>query len=238
MQPYTNIPTVEDFQRGRVTNPNQSEVVRQTLYDSLLLPAAGAQQLTFFQTAVGQGLTSAVGATAGTPKTLFDTNMMLGGQLPSGMGMMAESIEITFYPGSVSTTNTYTIDAITFFAAVAAVTVTAQVDDVNAFYQSGMLELNVLAKNYLREQPLCRFPPKCSIDVVGAVASNSATTSEVGFAAAHAQGRPYYLEPVVTLLAAQNFEVALKWPGLVAMPSTFNARVGVIIDGYTLRASQ
>lgn len=232
------LPTVQDFQDRRVTNPNQSEVIRQTLYDHLLYPAAGAQQLTFFQTQIGQGLTTALGATANTPKTLHDTNMTLGGQLPSGMGFMAESVEVTFYPGNVSTANTYTVDNVTFFLAAASAVPTAQLDDVNAFYQSGMLEINVLAKNYLRETPLMRFPPKCALQIEGAIASNSATTSEVGFAAGHAGGRPYYLEPEITLLAAQNFEVALKWPGLVAMPSTFNGRVGVILDGYTLRASQ
>ena len=74
--------------------------------------------------------------------------------------------------------------------------------------------------------------------LVGAIASNSATTAEVGFAAAHACGRPYYLEPRIDLQPAMNFDVSLRWPGLVAMPSTFNARVGVILDGYLMRASQ
>jgi hypothetical protein len=232
------IPSIQQFESRRVTNPNQSEVVRQSLYDHLLYPAAGTQTLTFFQTQLGAGLTTALGATAGTPKTYHDTNMQLGGQLPSGMGVMIESVEVAFYPGSISTANTYTVDAVTFFLAAASAVPTAQVDDVNAFYQSGLLEINVLAKNYLRETPLMRFPPKCALKIDGAIASNSATTSEVGFVRGNAAGRPYYLEPEITLLAAQSFDVTLRWPGLVAMPSTFNGRVGIFLDGYTLRASQ
>lgn len=233
-----DMPTAADFQLGRVANAAQSEIIRQTLYDHQLYAAAGAQQLTYFQAPLGQGVTTALGATAGTSKTVADTNMVLGGNLPSGQEFLAESIEVTFYPGSVSTASTFTVDALTFFLAAASAVPTAQIDDVNAFLQSGVLEFNILSKNYLRETPLVRFPPKCYIEIVGAIASNSATTAEVGFAAAHACGRPYYLEPRIDLQPAMNFDVSLRWPGLVAMPSTFNARVGVILDGYLMRASQ
>lgn len=232
------MPTVQDFQWARVTNPGQSEIIRQTLYDTLLYAGAGVQTLTFFQTPIGQGVTTALGGTANTPKTKSDTNMVMAGNLPSGQEFLAESVEVTFYPGSVSTANTFTVDNLTFFLAAASAVPTAQVDDVNAFYQSGRLEFNILSKNYLTEQPLMRFPPKAYLEVFGAIASNSATTSEVGFVAAHACGRPYYLEPNIDLQPAMNFDVSLIWPGLVAMPSGFNARVGVILDGYMLRASQ
>ncbi len=232
------MPSITDFSMGRVTNPGQSEIIRQSLYDHLLYAAAGAQSLTFYQTPIGQGMTTALGATATTPKTKSDTNMVLAGQLPSGQEYLIDSIEVTFYPGSVSTASTYTVDNLTFFLAAASAVPTAQVDDVNTFYQSGRLELNILSKNYLTETPLMRFPPKTHLENRGAIASNSATTAEVGFANAYAAGRPYYVEPRIDLQPAMNFDVTLVWPGLVAMPSTFNARVGVILDGYLLRASQ
>lgn len=232
------IPTAADFQLGRVTNPGQSEIIRQPLYDSLLYAAAGAQELKFFQTPKGQGLTSAVGATAANPKTAADTNMVMAGTLPSGQEMLVESVEVAFYPGSVSTANTYTIDALTFFLAAASAVPTAAVDDVNAFYQSGWLEFNILAKNYLTQAPLGCFPPKTQLTAGGAIASNSATTSEVGYALARQTGRPWYVDPKIDLMPAMNFDVTLKWPGLVATPSTFNARVMVTLDGFLLRASQ
>jgi hypothetical protein len=230
--------SVADFAQNRVTNPGQSEIVRQRLYDYQLYATAGTTSQLFFQSAVGQGTTSAIGATVGTPKTLWDTNMELGGQLPSGKAYLIESIEVLFTPGTVSTANTYTQAGFVLFAATAAATVGNWVNDVNTFYQSGMLELNVLSKNYLRETPLLAFPPKAQFDYSGAIASNSATTAQVGASFAKNIGRPYYLEPRVTLQPAVNFDVTLRWPAAVATPSGFNARVGIILDGYLMRASQ
>jgi hypothetical protein len=231
-------PTAADFNSGRVTNPGQSEVIRQRLYDYQLYAAAGAAQLNFFSAPSGQGITTALGAVVGTPKTLWDTNMVLGNQLPSGAAFMVESIEVLYLPGSVSTANTYTPATLSLFNAAAAASVAAQLNDINTFYQSGMLEFNVLQKNYLRETPLIAFPPKAHIDVSAAIASNSATVGETAAVLGKGVGRPYYIDPVVTLQPAVNFEVVLKWPAAVATPSTFNGRVGVILDGYTMRASQ
>ena len=230
--------TAADFSQNRVTNPAQSEIIRQRLYDFNLYPAAGAQRIAFFQLSVGQGITSALGGTVGTTKTIADTNMAVGGVLPSGQSFLCESIEVLYLPGSVSTANTYTPATIGGFIAVAAATTWAYSNDVNTFYQSGTLQLNVLNKTYLQETPLLSFPPKASLDFSGAVSTNSATTAQVTAQVAKATGRPYYIEPRITLAPAVNFEVALIWPTAVANPSGFNARVMVYLDGYMMRASQ
>ena len=232
------MPTAADFNARRVTNPSQSEIIRQRFYDYQLYATAGTSQLTFFSAPVGQGVTTALGATAGTPKTLWDTNLELGNQLPSGKAFMIESIEVLFFPGSVATSNTYTIASPSLFNATAAAAVSAQLADVNSFYQSGMLELNILSKNYLRETPMLAFPPKANFNLDAALASNSATTAEVGVVNMRAVGRPYYIDPTIALQPAVNFEVVIKFPAAVATPSGFNARVGVILDGYFMRASQ
>ncbi|NBS80002.1 hypothetical protein EBS57_09465 [bacterium] len=232
------LPTAADFNARRVTNPNQSEIVRQRFYDYQLYATAGTTQLTFFSAPVGQGLTTALGGTAGTAKTLWDTNLELPNTLPSGKAFMIESIEVLFFPGSVSTANTYTIASPALFNATASAAVSAQLADVNSFYQSGMLELNILSKNYLRETPMIAFPPKANFNLDAAYANNSATTSEVGAVNMRAAGRPYYLEPTIALQPAVNFEVVIRYPAAVATPSGFNARVGVILDGYFMRASQ
>lgn len=232
------LPTAADFNSRRVTNPSQSEIVRQRFYDYQLYATAGTSQITFFSSPVGQGLTSALGGTAGTPKTLWDTNLELPNTLPSGKAFMIESIEVLFFAGSVSTANTYTIVAPTIFAAVSAATIGSQLADINSFYQSGMLELNILSKNYLRETPMIAFPPKANFDLSAATATNSATTSAVQTANMKASGRPYYISPEIALQPAVNFEVIIKYPAAVATPSGFNGRVGVILDGYFMRASQ
>lgn len=232
------LPTAADFNARRVTNPNQSEIVRQRFYDYQLYATAGTTQLTFFSAPVGQGLTTALGGTAGTAKTLWDTNLELPNTLPSGKAFMIESIEVLFFPGSVSTANTYTIASPALFNATASAAVQSQLADVNSFYQSGMLELNILSKNYLRETPMIAFPPKANFNLDAALASNSATTALNGAVNMRAAGRPYYLEPTIALQPAVNFEVVIRYPAAVATPSGFNARVGVILDGYFMRASQ
>ena len=172
------MPTPADFQAGRVTNPGQSEIVRQRLYDYQIYPGAGTTQLSFFQSPIGQGLASALGTTAGTPKTRWDTNMSLGGQLPSGMSMLVESIEMLFWPGTVNTANTFTLQTLGLFNATAAAAVTARADDANTFYAGGVLEFNILQKNYLRETPLAAFPPKAVIGADAAIATNAAATAD------------------------------------------------------------
>jgi hypothetical protein len=131
--------SVADFASNRVTNPGQSEIIRQRLYDYQLYATAGYTSLSFFQVPIGQGVTSAIGATVGTAKTVWDTSMELGGQLPSGRAFLIESIEVLFTPGTVSTANTYTQAAFVLFNATAAATVGNWVNDVNTFYQSGLL---------------------------------------------------------------------------------------------------
>lgn len=232
------IPTAADFNSRRVTNPSQSEVVRQRLYDYQLYPTAGSTQFAFFQQPIGQGLTSAIGGTVGSGKTQWDTNMELGGTLPSGKAFLIESIEVVFFPGSVSTSNTYTPIKPLEFNATASATVGGQLADVNQIYQSGMLELNILSKNYLRETPLIAFPPKTQFNLDVGIASNSATTAVNVAENMRAAGRPYYIDPTIALQPAVNFEVLIRFPAAVATPSGFNGRIGVILDGYFMRASQ
>jgi hypothetical protein len=230
--------TAADFAANGVINPAQSEIIRNRLYDFLLYPAAGTTQLTFFSLPVGQGITSAQGATVGSAKTLSDTNMQLGGQLPNGQMYVVESIEVLFLPGSVSTANTYTPAAVYAFAAVAAAAVGAAVNDVNLILQTGQLDFNILNKNYLREPMLMAFPPKAMTELSAAIASNSATTSLVSAQLAKAAGRPYYIDPKISIRPAVNFEVKISWPGAVAPTSGFNGRIGVLFDGGFMRASQ
>jgi hypothetical protein len=233
-----SIPTADDFNNRRVTNSSQSEVVRQRFYDYQLYPTAGNAQITFFSQPIGQGITSALGGTVGTGKTRWDTNLELPNTLPSGKAFMIESIEVFFQAGSVATANTYTPADISVFAAANAAAVFGAANDTNIIMQSGLLELNVLSKNYLSETPLMAFPAKTFMTTEGALATTSATAGAIGGLQARASGRPYYISPEISLQPAVNFDVTIKWPAAVATPSGFNARMGVILDGYFMRASQ
>lgn len=233
------MPTAADFDAGRVTNANQSEVLKNRYYDWNLYATAGTTVMNFFSTAIGQGFATALGSTAGTAKTKADTNLVLPKQLSSGVEFLIDSLEVHFLPGSVSTANTYTPAAISVFNATAAAAVLAALNDVNTIMQSGVLTLKVLNKNYLVDGPLMAFPPKTWIDHTTAIASNAAVaTGEVAAGNARVMGRPWYVSPKVTLQPAVSFEVYVEWPGVVATPSGFNGRIGVILDGFEMRASQ
>ena len=232
---YTNPATFSNYQ---VVRPGQPEIIRQRLYDYLLYPTAGQAQLTFFANPVGQGVTSAPGAVVGSAKSLADTNMTAAGQLSKGVSYLAESIEVVFEPGTSAAASTFAVFNPSVFAAVSAAAVMDMIADVNVFRTSGWLELYILSKTYLVEAPLGAFPSKTHLELSAAVASNSATTAEVAAATAYCAGRPYYLDPPITLDSNTNFNVFMKWPGAVATPSGFNARVGVVFDGVQKRLSQ
>ncbi len=238
--PFQTTPDVQDFDRYSVTNPRYSQVLRQPLYDYLLYPTAGAAQFLFFTTPIGQGITSAVGAVAGTPKTKWDTNMQQGGTLPSGKRQMVEGIQVDFKPGSVATTNTYTIAAMLSFNATAAATVgEAWVNDVTKFYQSGQLEFKVLDLVVHSNQPLIKFPPQQQFVLDAAIATNSSgAAGELIAAKAGITGPACELSPPIALEPTVSFSVALNFPAAVTTTSGFNARVGVILDGYEQRVGQ
>lgn len=232
----SNVPTLDDLNRFGISNGNV-ETIRQSLYDTAVMPLAGSVQLAFFANPVGQGLSAAPG-NATNPKTRADTNMTLAGQLPTAQAFLIESIEVDFQPGNSAVASTFTLLSPITFAAVAAATVTSGIDDVGAFYNSGFLVLSIMSKDYLTEAPLGRFPPKAHREIDLAIASNSATTSEVFAGLNKAVGRPYYMEVPLPLKAGQNFGVTLNWPVAVALPSGKNGAARVIMDGFIYRQSQ
>lgn len=223
-----------------VNRAGSFEGVRQSLYDFQIYPTAGATQFTFFALPRGQGLSSHTG-NANAVKGLADTNMDSAGQLPNPKSFLIESIEIVIEPGAVATANTFTVIGAFGFIAVPTAQAPVQVgavNDMNILRQSGWLELFIGSKAYLQEAPIGRFPPKTNFKLDAAISSNSATTATVGVANAQLAGRPYYLNPPVFLAPTQNFNVTVNFPVVVATPSGFNARIGVVLDGFLYRQSQ
>lgn len=223
---------------NRVINPMVTEVIRQAAYDFALYPLAGTTQIQLFQNPMGQGITSALGAPVGSPKTYADTNMLQAGAFPKPQAMVVESIEIVFEPGASAAANTFTAANPSQFAAGAAASVLSFIADVNTVRQSGWLEWYISSKSYLFEAPLGRFPSKVGLEMKAAIASNSATTGEVAAAFAKWDGKLYVVSPEITLDSQVNFSIKLNWPGALPTPSGFNARIGCILDGVLYRNGQ
>lgn len=227
--------TLEQY---KVNRPGQAEVVRQRLYDFQLYPTAGQTQFTFFSLPQGQGITSAIGAVVGTAKTIADTNMEIGGALPRPKSYLCESIEVIFEAGNSATANTFVQAPVAVALATAAVTSLVNLNDVNLLRVSGSLALFIGSKTYLQEAPLGTFPPKVRLELEGAIGNADTTThNEISAMAAHWGGRPYYLNPEITLESLQNFSVTINFPAAVAT-TTNNGRLGVVFDGVLYRLSQ
>jgi hypothetical protein len=232
------IPTLADFKDYVVSKAGEPEVFWQPRYDWNLYPQAGINQILFFQQPVGSGVTSAIGAVVGSAKSIADTNMELQGQIPSPQGFQVESIEVLFFPGASAAANTFTPQVPNMFAVAAAASVGAQLADQITVHESGVLTFFILSKTYLTETPLGRLPPKTHFEAHGAIASNSATVGEAAIFNAFSTGQPYFLEVPISLTANGNFNVTVAYPAPVALPSGFNGRLGVYLNGFNFRNAQ
>lgn len=232
-------PSLEQFRAHLVTvMGGPVEVIWQPLYDYLLYPTAGsAAPFKFFSVPEGQGISSS-SANAANPKGLADTNMKLAGALGQPEAFWIESIEFDVQPGSVSTANTYTVQIPAAFAAANAAAVQAGAHDVNAVLSGGFLQLNVSNKQYYQEGPLLRFPPTKGFVFDVALGTTSATAGEVVKEKLRAGGSTCVINPGIAIMAQQPFNVSVTYPTAIATPSGFNARIGVILNGYLLRPLQ
>lgn len=229
-------PTLQDFAANKVGISGKVELIWQPLFDWNLYPTAGIAQILVFQNPQGQGQ-SAQPIAAAAPKTNADTNMTQPGQLPAPQAFWVDGIEVQVDAGSVATANLFAIQTPNGFNAVAAATVQSGETDVNAILSSGVLSFTIMQKEYYREGPLYRFPPRANLRLDSSLASNSATTAEVSKAKLRADGQPVRFDPGMGIATSSNFQVQLTWPTVVATAAN-NARIGVFLNGWLFRAAQ
>lgn len=232
-----DINPVTDFEQYRVASATATEVLYQDLYDWNLYPQAGQQSISFFQNAVGQGVTSTPGNVVGTNKLESDTNMTGNGALPNGMAYLVQRIEIYFQPGSVATASTFTPAGVTTSATgVLAAAPISALNDINQFYNEGLVKFKVLNKNQITDTPCRKFAPSNWMEFDSSLSTTAATTS-LAIAAGRVKGDPYQIIPIF-LQPMMNFNVSIEWPAARALPSGFNGRVGVVFKGQLKRAAQ
>jgi hypothetical protein len=222
MQRISNLQDLNKFN----VNLEEFEQVKQTLYDSVTYPNAGANSLRFFQSPIGQG-----------GKTIEDTNLTLAGQLPTNQLFLVECVELLFLPNF-----DYADDSTDRIAEFGAQQAQEIVNDAYQFRKAGALTFRIGSKDYLEEAPLHKFPTKTKIDVCGSALADATTAgsdgqSRIGYA--QASGRPYFIDPPLLLIENQNFSVTLSWPnGVEALPSGLDAKVFCIFDGKLFRRAQ
>lgn len=229
-----NHPGFAEFAQKVRASEGAMQLRWQPLYDTLLYPTAGAQNLLFFSAGQGAGVTAQPGG-AGAVKALADTNLDEGGKL-SGEAFFIHSIEVAFQPGSSAAAATFAIQIPSTLIAVAAAASQSGEHDVNAFYTGGALELFIGGANDVQfsDAPLLAFPPRAHFDLMGAIASNSATTALVSKAKMRAAGAVNMLNPGLGIAPGRLFGVRLLWPAAVATPSGFNGQVQVKMNGWRM----
>jgi hypothetical protein len=226
--PYTGrVPNaLADLQQYNPNLPNAIEAVWQPFYDfgtpgATNYPAAGIQQLLFFQVPNG-------GTVGAATKTLQDTNMTLNGQFPAPTAFLCTAIQVLVMPA-------WSLTVPSSAKTAAAATVNTNINDLTQIADSGYLQFQIGSKVYLTDAPVGKFPPNFTIGGQQAVAGTYAAGTQITVDFARSIGRYYEITPLLIPMN-QNFIVSLFWPTLV--PVTNAARIGVILDGFFYRQSQ
>lgn len=213
----------------RTTVGNVQDVIWAPLYDfAQYVGTTGHLAISFFTTPVGQGTTSAPGASGA--KSIADTNLTAAGQLTKGNEFYMTGQEILFFPGTDPGRG-------------AQVTPTLLGDFLNDTWvisKSGVLTLSVGSnRTYIQDGPIGMFPPVTRLAVASALAGTSGATAtgssdEVTYSVMG--GEPYAITPIY-IESNQGFQETLTWPAAVTL-SGGNARIGSRMRGYLIRDAQ
>lgn len=215
---------------SHVASLSQQDAIWAPLYDFQSYGTQGSTQFTFFSSPIGQGTTSAPGA-SGT-KTIADTNMTSAGQLTKGNKFFMTGIECLLFPGENPANGSVALASVGTFT-----------NDVWAIGKGGTLKLTVGSdRTYVQDGPLNMFPPVTRLAVAAAVGvtldSDSTATSvveEINYACW--SGEPYAITPIM-IDDNQGFQVTVNFPVAIAPPSANAPRIGVRLRGYLIRNAQ
>lgn len=215
-----------DLASHRVTVPGMQDAIYAPLYDSASYLAAGQLQLNFFAVPIGQGTTSAPGATGG--KTEADTNMSNAGLLPKGNRFYCTGLEFQFYPGSNPGRG-----------AAADSTAGFNWNDVYAVAKSAWVRFRIQNRDYILDGPIGNFPPVVRLagaaSITSTLTAGASTMGQIDYASF--AGMPYNIVPVF-IESNQAFSVQVNWPALVALPSAVAGRIFCRLRGRLIRDAQ
>lgn len=208
--------------------------LRQQFYSYVTYPLAGSARLTFFGAALG---------TAGTTTQL--TNMPQAGQFGQ-QHFLLKSIRCKFFIQTWDLQVWAGLNANTLYS-----------DLIDGLFQSGVLELNINARQYAQiPKPFLYAPPAdgraqvYSAGLGGTFTISSGVVTDLIWAPPYAtldsrRDAGYMVDPNILIEAAQNFEVVISWPtGLVPVIATTIVTagnplsVGVSLDGILFRPVQ
>lgn len=186
--------------------PGVWEDILQPIYDTVTIPAAGTNLLTFFALPLGQGQSS-FGA-AGVTKTYADTNLNLASQLPAGFSLQVLGLRMQF-PWLVT------------------------MADVQSAFNGAVLEFEVGAKVFLRIPAQCIPAGNGPAGIAfQAAAATDALINNGWPDVRNALGmsrKPLLLSPT------SNFSVRISWPSGLGSGAVTTAIVGAAVAGLPVR---
>ena len=203
----------------------QRDVVYWPLFDSINWASAGQTLLQFFTQPVGQGTTTAPGASGA--KSIADTNMTAAGQLTKGNDFFMTGHEFLLLPGELPE---QTLGA--------GATVNGFANDVWVAGKSGVYTLQVGSNRvFIQDGPLMNFPPSTRLFVAAAAGGSSTAGTQSVLSTEYATwvGEPYDITPIY-IEATQGFQGSIQWPAAVTLQAT--ARVFARKRGYLIRNAQ
>jgi hypothetical protein len=209
------------------------DVIWSPLFDYQTYGTQGNTQFTFFTSPIGQGTTSAPGATGS--KTLADTNLTAAGQLTKGNAFFMTGLETLLFPGAASTFGPGE-------GAVAETKTGQFCNDIYAVGKGGTINFTVGSdRSYIKDGPLNMFPPVTRLAISAAIATSLGSTTaaavidQIDYAAWG--GEPYSMVPIY-IDANQGFQAVMQFPVAIAPPSAVAPRIGLRARGYLIRNAQ
>jgi hypothetical protein len=202
-----------DFRSFAAELRGVNEIVRWPLYHYKAYATTGHAQLQFFDQTEGS-------ATLGRA----DTNMKSIGQLPGNEMQVAVSLRVVPIPAPADVAVTNTTPAVAF------------ADWYKVLTQTCWAEVIISDKEYVVAAPLTVLPAGFGPGTVHTASAVAASTQNVSHLN---NGTPdnssiFKLDPPIGILPTRPFKVLLNWRTLQTI--TTAGRIGVILDGWKLRA--
>ncbi len=207
---------VEDWRSGfGVVKPDEQEIISVPLWETQDYVSAATTQLTFFNQ---------------VPATVFDGNLLLAGQLPSGNFFLIMAIRFCPFPDTTQLAD----------AAGANGASDGALQDIVALTREGIGTLRVGDKDY-GTWPLLMLPggggAYGGFGNVGTSAAASLQQVQYGSNGVP-DPRSVYTLPIPLMIPPQyNFDVQLRWRAVQTLTAG-NTRCFVILDGELMRPVQ
>ena len=227
----------------QVMSASAASSYNQDVFDTMIYPAAGTNELLFFSQIIGQGQTAAHGA--GTaPKSYFDTNLTQASTIPSGKELRVYGIGVKYEAGASPVVTTAFKSALPI-QSINDTTSTATGANVPLpANEEALMYKNLHLEFFIGDKVICagrlsRFPMPTDVVVDSSITAASSITGIRSTANAVTEGEVFtFGSGGLQILPAMTFGVRVKSPVQIPTLTTYNGRISVYLFTQTITAAQ